>query len=292
MVKSMTGFGRAEEAVGGRGIAVEIKSVNHRFFDFNSRISRGYGFLDEKLKTYLQGKISRGKLDVSVSVDALEDAETQVLVNHSLASGYLAALRDLQQTYHLRDDISVSTLARNPELFTVHRAPEDEEEVWNSVRGVTEKALVPFFQMRASEGENLERDLVCRTEAVLHLVSQIEERSPQAVEEYQKKLRERISEMLRDTSIDEQRILLEAAVFADKVNVTEETVRLRSHVGQFRTFLKSGDAVGRRLDFLVQEMNREANTIGSKCVDATIAHLVVDLKAEIEKIREQIQNIE
>lgn len=292
MVKSMTGFGRAEKMTGGRDIIVEIKSVNHRFFDFSSRISRGYGFLEEKLRSFLQTRIARGKIDVFVDLETLDDAEAQVQVNHSLASGYLAALREVQQRYNLPDDVTVSTIARLPDVFTVHRAPEDEEKVWADVEQVVSEALVPFFAMREAEGAKLKEDVLGRAGTILNTVGEIEKRSPQTVDEYRQKLKDRISEMLGSAEIDEQRILTEAAVFADKVSVAEETVRLRSHIDQFTAMLESGDALGRRLDFLVQEMNREANTIGSKCVDAQIAHMVVDMKAEIEKIREQIQNIE
>ena len=291
-MNSMTGYGQSEKIIGGRDITVEIKSVNHRFFDFTARTSRGFGFLEEKLKTCLQNRVSRGKLDVSVTVETLETSDAQVTVNHSLAAGYIASLREMQQRYGLRDDISVMSVARYPDLFTVRRAPEDEEQVWTCVNQVLEEALVSFFRMREAEGRHLKEDLSHRADSVLEMVTSVEERSPQTVAEYRNKLKERLSEMLNGSGIDEERILTEAAVFADKVSVEEETVRLRSHVGQFRSMLESDEAVGRRLDFIVQEMNREANTIGSKCVDAKIAHTVVDLKAEIEKIREQIQNIE
>lgn len=292
VVLSMTGFGRSERIVGGRDISVEIRSVNHRYFDYSSRISRGYGFLDAKLKAFLQDRIARGKIDLLVTVETLESADAQVLVNHTLASGYLAALRELQERYGLRDDISVSGLARYADIFTVRRAPEDEEEIWEAVRGTAEEAFVPFSAMREAEGAHLTEDFLQRTAKILELVARVEERSPKTVDEYREKLKERLREMLADANLDEQRILTEAAIFADKVSVAEETVRLRSHIQQFHSLLGSGEAVGRRLDFLVQEMNREANTIGSKCVDAEIAHLVVDMKAEIEKLREQIQNIE
>lgn len=292
MVNSMTGFGRAEEIIDGRDIIVEIKSVNHRFFDFTSRVPRGYGFLEEKLRIVLQKRIARGKLDVFVDLQTLDDVSAEVEVNHSLAAGYLAALRELQRQYGLPDDITVGTVARCPDIFTVRRAPEDEEKVWQEVRQVLKKALVPFFTMREAEGQKLKEDVLGRSAAILKIVEQIEERSPQTVEEYRRKLKDRIADMLGGADVDEQRILTEAAVYADKVSVAEETVRLRSHISQFTDMLESGEAIGRRLDFLVQEMNREANTIGSKCVDAQIAHWVVDMKAEIEKIREQIQNIE
>ena len=288
----MTGFGRSESIIGGRDIAVEIRSVNHRYFDYSSRVSRGYGFLDAKLKAYLQDRIARGKIDVFVTVETLESADAEVLVNHSLASGYIAALRDLQQRYGLRDDISVGVVARYADLFTVHRAPEDEEEIWEAVRRAADEAFLSFSAMREAEGEHLRTDFLERTAKILELVSGVEERSPKTVEEYREKLFQRLKELLADANVDEQRVLTEAAVFADKVSVAEETVRLRSHIDQFHSMLEAGGAVGRRLDFLVQEMNREANTIGSKCVDAEIAHMVVDMKAEIEKIREQIQNIE
>lgn len=292
MIRSMTGFGKCEDTVDGYDVIVEIKSVNHRYFEFSSRISRGYGFLEEKLKSYLQSRLSRGKVDVYVSVEALKDMGAQVLVNHSLASGYVNTLRELAETYHLKDDISVSTVAQYSEIFTIHKAPENDEAVWAAVRPVAEKALNALVRMRETEGERLKADVLQRVGAILDLVGQVEERSPQTVAEYQQKLRQRLAEMLADSNIEEQRILTEAAVFADKVAVAEETVRLRSHIAQCVKMLDSEESVGRRLDFIVQEMNREANTIGSKCVDARIAHMVVDMKAEIEKIREQIQNIE
>ncbi len=292
MIRSMTGFGRCEDTINGCDIVVEIKSVNHRYFEFSSRISRGYGFLDEKLKSYLQSKVSRGKIDVYVSIEALEDTDAQVLVNHSLAAGYISALRELAERYHLCDDISVSTVSKYSDIFTIHKAPEDEEIVWASVRSVADRALDALIHMRETEGERLKADVLQRTENILRIVGQIEERSPQTVMEYQQKLEQRLAEMLGGSNIDEQRILTEAAVFADKVAVAEETVRLRSHFDQCTKMLNSDEAIGRKLDFIVQEMNREANTIGSKCVDSQIAYMVVDIKAEIEKIREQIQNIE
>ena len=288
----MTGFGRCEDTINGRDIIVEIKSVNHRYFEFSSRITRGYGFLDEKLKSYLQSQIFRGKIDVYVSIETLEDTDSQVLVNHSLAAGYVNALHELAQRYGLRDDISVSTVSRYSDIFTVHKAPDDEEIIWNAVKEVTNKALDSFIRMREAEGARLKADVLQRAETILETVGKIEERSPQTIIEYQQKLNQRLSEMLIDSNIDEQRILTEAAIFADKIAVAEETVRLRSHFGQFTNMLNSKEAVGRKLDFIVQEMNRETNTIGSKCVDSQIAYMVVDIKAEIEKIREQIQNIE
>jgi uncharacterized protein (TIGR00255 family) len=292
VIRSMTGFGRCEDTINGRDIIIEIKSVNHRYFEFSSRITRGYSFLDEKLKSYLQSQIFRGKIDVYVSIETLEDTDSQVLVNHSLAAGYVNALHELAQRYGLCDDISVSTVSRYSDIFTVHKAPEDENIIWNAVKEVTDKALRAFLCMRETEGARLKTDVLQRAQAILATVGRIEERSPQTVIEYQQKLKQRLSELLVDSNIDEQRILTEAAIFADKIAVAEETVRLRSHFEQFSNMLSSSEAVGRKLDFMVQEMNRETNTIGSKCVDPQIAYMVVDIKAEIEKIREQIQNIE
>ncbi|WBY63344.1 YicC/YloC family endoribonuclease [Thermocaproicibacter melissae] len=291
MINSMTGFGRAEETVNGRDIIVEIKSVNHRFFDFSARVPRAYGFLEDRLKKYLQGRIQRGKIDVFVDFETVDDVSAQVTVNHTLAAGYVNALRELSSTYGLKDDITAGMIAKFPDVLVVSHAPEDEDAVWQQVCQVLEKALVPFFAMRAAEGEKMKEDVLSRANTIQKIVGCVEERSPQTVEEYRRRLSDRITE-LTAAGADEQRILTETAIFADKVSVAEETVRLRSHIAQFSDMLAAGGAVGRRLDFLVQEMNREANTIGSKCVDAQIAHYVVDMKAEIEKIREQIQNIE
>lgn len=292
MIRSMTGYGRSEQIVDGRAVTVEIKSVNHRYFEFSCRTTRGYSFLEEKLKSFLQGRITRGKVDAYISVEALESAQTQVLVNHSLAEGYVQALRELAERYGLRDDISVSTVSRYSDIFSVHKAPEDEEAVWNSVQQAAEEALKNFLAMREAEGERLRADVLSRAGTIMQLVDEIETRSPQTVAEYQERLRQKIQELLGDNTVDEQRLLTETAIFADKVAVAEETVRLRSHFRQMEEMMKTDAPIGRKLDFLVQEMNREANTIGSKAVDSKIAYLVVDIKAEIEKIREQIQNIE
>lgn len=288
----MTGYGRSEQIVDGRAVTVEIKSVNHRYFEFSCRTTRGYSFLEEKLKSFLQGRITRGKVDAYISVEALESAQTQVLVNHSLAEGYVQALRELAERYGLRDDISVSTVSRYSDIFSVHKAPEDEEAVWSSVQQAAEEALKNFLAMREAEGERLRVDVLSRAGTIMKLVDEIETRSPQTVAEYQERLRQKIQELLGDNTVDEQRLLTETAIFADKVAVAEETVRLRSHFRQMEEMMKTDAPIGRKLDFLVQEMNREANTIGSKAVDSKIAYLVVDIKAEIEKIREQIQNIE
>ncbi len=294
MIRSMTGYGRSQAVVDTMNITVELKSVNHRYFEFSSRVPRNYGFLDEKLKSYIGSRVSRGKVECYVSVENLEDDEIEILVNHSLAKSYLNALKDLAETneLNLRDDLAMSSLARYNDIFTVHKQEADEDKIWNAVKSVAEKAVDKFIAMRETEGEKLKNDVLSRADLILNKVSVIEERSPETVKEYNDKLLARINEFLSDVQVDEQRLLTECAIFADKVAVAEETVRLRSHIDQLRQFLDSDEAVGRKTDFLVQEMNREANTIGSKAQDVTIARNVIDIKAEIEKIREQIQNIE
>lgn len=292
MIKSMTGFGRAQETVDSMSITVEIKSVNHRYFDFTARVPRAYGFLEEKLKSHVQSLVSRGKIECYVSIDALETEDCIVSVNHSLASGYITALRELCEKYDLADDITVSGVAKYHDIFSVHKSEADEERVWNAVKAVADKAIQSFVEMRTAEGAKLKDDILSRCETILSLVAFIEERSPQTVTEYNDKLLERMKAVLSEVQVDPQRILTEAAIYADKVAVAEETVRLRSHIAQMYEFMKSDIAIGRKMDFLVQEFNREANTIGSKAQDVEIAKRVIDIKAEIEKIREQVQNIE
>lgn len=292
MVRSMTGFGRGEATVDGRDIVVEIKSVNHRYFEFNCRTTRGYGFLEEKLKSYIKDSVCRGKVDVFVSLSQKEDTESIVKINPSLAQGYINALKRLSTEYGIKDDICVSTVASYSDIFQVHKAPEDEEEVWNAVKPVLDTALNNFIAMRETEGEKMKVDIMDRAETILSIVKEIEIRSPERVKEYQARLKEKIEELLDSAVYDEQRVLTEVAIFADKVAVDEETVRLRSHFDQLKTLLNSDGEIGRKIDFIIQEMNREANTIGSKSNDSDLAHKVVDIKAEIEKIREQIQNIE
>lgn len=292
MIRSMTGYGRAEALVDGRNILVEIRSVNHRYFEFSCRVPRAYGFLESRLKTYLQGKLSRGKVDVNVNIQTVQGKDANVLVNQELAQSYVQALRQLKEPLGLEDDLSLSVIARFSDLFTVSKQPEDEDAVWAQVQQVADEAAARFVQMREAEGESMRQDVESRLDVILHAVGQIEEQSPKTVEEYRAKLYHKISEVLGNTQIDEQRILTEAAIYAEKIAVAEETVRLRSHVGQFRSILEQGGPVGRKLDFLIQEFNREANTIGSKAQDLAVARLVVEIKSEIEKIREQIQNIE
>ena len=292
MAMSMTGFGRAELSVGTRDIIVEIKSVNHRYFEFSCRTGRGYSFLEEKLKKYVGERVSRGKVDMYVSVTETDDASVEVELNRPLAKGYIDAMRALSAEYGVQDDISVSTLARIGDLFQIHRPPTDEEAVFNDVKVAVDAAMEHFIAMRAAEGDRLRDDILSRAQTILSIVGEIEARSPVTVKEYRDRLYQKLSEVLESKSIDEQRILTEAAIFADKIAVDEETVRLRSHFEQMKTFFNSDQPIGRKLDFIVQEMNREANTIGSKVTDSALAHKVVDIKGEIEKIREQVQNIE
>lgn len=292
MIKSMTGFGRSEQKINGREVSVEIKSVNHRYFEFNCKTSRGYAFLEEKLKAYVQQRVSRGKIDLYVSVVCAEETQANITLNHSLAAGYVAALKEIVSAYGVQDDISVSSVARFTDIFTVHKAQEDEEEVWQSVLPVLDSAMESFMNMRLSEGARMKEDVLNRSKTILSIVDQIDEQSPQTVAQYREKLEERLRELLESASVDEQRLLTEAAVFADKTAVAEETVRLRSHFSQLQKFMEAKEPVGRKIDFILQEMNREANTIGSKVQNAPLAHLVVEIKSELEKIREQIQNIE
>ncbi|WP_251316933.1 YicC/YloC family endoribonuclease [Flintibacter muris] len=292
MVKSMTGYGRAEESFNGCTITVELRSVNNRYLDCNIRIPRLYLFAEDAIKSRVQGMISRGKVDVFVTLDSTGADRVQVSVNKPVADGYFAALRQLAQDYGLSGDISVSLLSRFPEVLLAEKAEEDVEQMVKDICCVLDRALVDFDQMRLREGERLKEDILSRAAVIEEKVSSVEQRSPQTVAEYRSKLEARMNEVLSNTQLDPARILTEAAIFADKVAVDEETVRLRSHIGQLREMLARGGATGRKLDFLIQEFNREANTIGSKCSDIEISAQVVDIKAEIEKIREQVQNIE
>lgn len=276
----------------GKTIIVEIKSVNHRYYEFSSRVPRSCGYLDEKLKSFIQGKVSRGKIDVGVSIQSDGVSDEKIEVNSEVAKGYITALRSANEELGLEDDLTLSRIMRLPDFFDVKKIEEDEETVWNEVKSVAEKALERFIAMREAEGEKMREDILSRLDYITELVEKIEKKSPETTEKYRKKLFDKISEVLKDTNVDEQRILTEAAIFSEKTAVDEETVRLRSHINQCREMLSMNEAVGRKLDFLIQEFNREANTIGSKCQDIEITKVVVDLKSEIEKIREQVQNIE
>lgn len=292
MVRSMTGFGRAKSAADGLGITVEFKSVNHRYFEFTSRLPKGYMFLDEKLKSFCQQKISRGKVEASVIIEDNTEGNTVVEVNDGYAEAYIAAIKKMSEQYHIKNDVKMSSLVGNPELFNVKKQSLPDETVTAAVLKTAEEAMESFIAMRTAEGGRLKNDVKSRTDFILEKVAFIEERSPETVKAYRERLEQKIKELIGDTQVDEQRLLTETAIFADKIAVAEETVRLKSHIGQFCKLLDCGEPVGRKLDFIVQEMNREANTIGSKAQDMEIAHTVVDIKSEIEKIREQIQNIE
>lgn len=292
MIRSMTGYGRSQENIDGMNITVEIKSVNHRYFEFSSRVTRSYGFLEEKIKSYVQNLVARGKIECYVQIESLENQDCIVEINQSLAVGYYNALTELADKFNLKNDISVSLLSRYQDIFSVHKAEADEEKIWEAVKAVLAKAVDAFINMREIEGEKLRNDILSRCETILDNVAFVEERSPETVKEYREKLLQRMNEVLSDAHVDEQRILTEAAIFADKIAVAEETVRLRSHISQLREFMTSEEAIGRKTDFLVQEINREANTIGSKAQDVEIAKHVIAIKAEVEKIREQVQNIE
>lgn len=292
MVKSMTGYGRAEETIRGCTITVELRSVNNRYLDCNVRLPRLYLFAEDGIKSRVQNTISRGKVDVFVTLDYAGKEEVKVTVNRPVADGYYGALKQLAQSYQLSEDISVSLLSRFPDVLLAEKAEEDTEQRAQDIYSVLDRALADFDEMRTKEGSRLRDDILSRAAAIEDMVTFVEERSPQTVSEYRAKLEARMQEVLQNTQIDESRLLTEAAIFADKVAVAEETVRLRSHIAQLREMLSKGGATGRKLDFLIQEFNREANTIGSKCSDIQIARQVVDIKAEIEKIREQVQNIE
>ena len=292
MVLSMTGYGRAGALLHGRDIKVELRSVNARFLEYSDRLPRSCAFLQDKLKKLVAARVSRGKVELNLSIQAVTAADTVVTVNWPLAQGYRDALRDLAQRKELPDDLTAGMVARFPDVLAQTAAPANEDELWQDVQAVAQQALDAFVAMRAAEGEKLKADVENRLTAVETLVGQIEQQSAGRVQAYSEKLYARLQELLGDRNIDEGRLVTEAAIFADKTAIDEETVRLHSHVAQYREILALDEPIGRKLDFLTQELNREANTIGSKCQDVAVTRLVVELKSEIEKIREQIQNIE
>ena len=292
LVKSMTGYGRCVETVNGREFTVEVRSVNNRYLDCTVKLPRSLTFAEETVKQAVKAAISRGKVDVFITVRSEGDMEAKITLNTAMVEGYLAAMKQMVSDYEVKDDISVSLLSRMNDVFSVEREEVDEEQLLADLMSVVGKALESYNAMRAVEGKALENDLRSRGETILDLVSQVEAGNAQTVVDYRARLYNKLKEVLANTTIDESRILTEAAIFADKVAVDEETVRLRSHLQQMNTMLSSGGAIGRKLDFLLQEMNRETNTIGSKCTDVRLARIVVDIKAELEKIREQTQNIE
>ena len=294
MVKSMTGYGRARQTLNGRDITVEVRSVNNRYLDTTVKLPRAYIFTEDAIKQRVQKAVSRGKVDVFVTIDASAADATVVTVNEPLAKSYLEALRKIGalNPSAMRGDYSAVDVARFPDVLTVTKAEEDLESVQADICTVADEALAAYNAMRAVEGEKLAADIGSRLDAIETLTGRVEARSPETVKEYREKLTARMQEVLQSTTIEESRILTEAAIYADKIAVDEETVRLRSHVSQLRTMLASDEPMGRKMDFLIQEVNRESNTVGSKCNDVEIARVVVELKAEVEKIREQVQNIE
>ncbi len=292
MIKSMTGYGRAQGSFSGGDITVEVKSVNNRYLDCGVKLPRGYAYLEEGIKSQVQKTISRGKVDVFITINAAGADNVKISVNEPVAKGYIDAMRQLVQEYGIQDDISASAISRFSDVFLVEKQEQDENEVKSAISGVVAEALSAFDAMRTREGEALKTDLLQKAEGILALVSKVEERSPITVRAYRERLTAKMQEVLEDRQIDEARIIQEAAIYADKVAVDEETVRLRSHVDQLQNMLSEGGVIGRKLDFLMQEMNREANTIGSKGNDVEQARNVVNIKSELEKIREQIQNIE
>ena len=292
MIKSMTGYGRAQGSFSGGDITVEVKSVNNRYLDCGVKLPRGYAYLEEGVKSQVQKAISRGKVDVFITINAAGADNVKISVNEPVAKGYIDAMHRLVQEYGIQDDISASAISRFSDVFLVEKQEQDENEVKSAISGVVAEALDAFDAMRTREGEALKTDLLQKAEGILTLVSKVEERSPITVKAYRERLAAKMQEVLEDRQIDEARIIQEAAIYADKVAVDEETVRLRSHVDQLQNMLSEGGVIGRKLDFLMQEMNREANTIGSKCNAVEQARNVVNIKSELEKIREQIQNIE
>lgn len=289
---SMTGYGSAKGSVEGQEITVELKSVNNRYLDCSVRLPRNFLFAEDTVKQAVSAGVSRGKVDVFVSAQASQDSGTVVSVNEELARGYRDAVARIAETLGLECGLNAFSLARFPDVLTVERRELDKDKAAAALSEITAKAVEEFNAMREREGERLRRDMLGKLGTIEGLVSVVEERSPQTVKEYRERLEARLRDILADRSLDEQRVITEAAIFADRTAVDEETVRLRSHIAQFRTMLEEGSPIGRKMDFLVQEFNRESNTIGSKCSDASLAKVVVDLKSEIEKIREQLQNVE
>ena len=295
MIRSMTAFGRSKKCVGGKDITIEIRSVNNRFFDCSVKIPRSFSFLEEKIKPYLQANsISRGKVDVYIGIDVIDSPVPEITIDEGYATAYIKALQELAAKYPLEDDISVMKVAQNHDIFVIRKSEEDIEKEWADVREVLDEALEKFIAGRKREGENIEADIKLKVNHIASLVDKIEALSISDISGYREKLEARLREMLSDNKLvfEESRILTECAIFADKIAIDEEIVRLRSHFSAFNDILSANEPAGRKLDFLLQEMNRETNTIGSKCQNSSIARIVVEVKSEFEKIREQIQNIE
>lgn len=292
LIRSMTGFGRSERTVNGYDVSVEIKAVNHRYADYNIKLPRVYGFLEEDAKRLLQQHIKRGKVDVFVTIFKEVDDTKEIVLNEALASSYVNALRTIAEKFGVADDISVSTVARYNDIFDVKHEKEDEEIVRESLLEVLSDALSGFMAAREREGEKLAADMTQRIETIRQEVSKVEKIAPDTVIEHKNNIEQRIRELLGNTPVDENRLLTETAIYADKLSVNEEIVRLKCHLDEYDRIMQKGDAVGRRLDFLLQEMNRETNTIGSKCNNLEVSNIVINIKSELEKVREQLQNLE
>ena len=292
MIKSMTGFGRCEVQKDSRKFTVELKSVNHRYLDVNIRMPKKLNFFETAIRTLLKSYANRGKVDIFITYEDLSQAQVSVKYNAALAAEYMKYLRQMEEDFGLENDVRVSTLSRYPEVFTMEEQSEDEEELWNGLKEALEGAFTQFVETRKTEGENLKKDILSKLDLLSEQIGFIEERSPKIVAEYRAKLEDKMKELLADTQIDESRIAAEVILFADKICTDEEVVRLKSHISHMRNTLEEQDEIGRKLDFIAQEMNREANTILSKANDIEVSDRAISLKTEIEKIREQIQNIE
>ncbi len=292
MIRSMTGFGRSENTVNGYDVSVEVKAVNHRYADYNIKLPRVYSFLEEDIKKHFQQYISRGKVDVFLTIFKENDDTKEVVLNEALAESYVNALRKIAEKFELKNDISVSSVARYNDIFTLKCEPEDEELVREAVISVAHSALESFLAAREREGEKLAKDMTARIATIKQEVLKIEKIAPDTVIEHKNNIEQRIRELLGDAKVDENRLLTETAIYADKLSVNEEIVRLKCHLEEYDRIMQKGDAVGRRLDFLLQEMNRETNTIGSKCNNLEVSNIVINIKAELEKVREQLQNLE
>ncbi len=288
----MTGFGRDHRIIDGKEYLVEIRSVNSRYYEFNAKLPRQYMFLEEKLKSLVKSKMSRGKVEVSLSIYNITSNDTAVSINDGVVENYVNVLRTAGEKFGLSDDLSVSSIFRMTDAFNIVRAEADEDKIWENVKLTAETALEKFVQMRETEGAKMKDDILEKLANVEAMTAKVIEYAPETVTAYREKLFAKMQEILENKQIDEQRILLEAGIYAEKIAVDEETVRLKSHFVQFRDMMNSDEPIGRKLDFLVQEINREVNTTGSKAQDLRVTRLVVDMKSEIEKIREQIQNIE
>ena len=292
MIKSMTGFGRCEVQKDSRKFTVELKSVNHRYLDVNIRMPKKLNFFETAIRTLLKSYANRGKVDIFITYEDLSQTQVSVKYNAALATEYMKYLKQMEEEFGLENDVRVSTLSRYPEVFTMEEQSEDEEELWNGLKEALEGAFTQFVETRKTEGENLKKDIISKLDLLSEQIGFIEERSPQIVAEYRAKLEDKMKELLADTQIEESRIASEVILFADKICTDEEVVRLKSHISHMRNTLEEKDEIGRKLDFIAQEMNREANTILSKANDIEVSDRAISLKTEIEKIREQIQNIE